>query len=404
MFPIKSMGTTGVCHSERCIIPPEVDQFLKNKLNTFEFAFTITDPYKPDNPISFASAKFCEMTGYDSIEIIGKNCRFLQGPLTERRKVMEIRDAIREQRPCQVLLLNYRKNRQPFWNQFYMAPLWGADGKLQHYVGIQTDVTTLVEENKHPDYRVVLVDGVPEVVQQEHQAATNISMAIQGSPSSCCTELPCSLMQPLLKVQQSFVLADPSLPDMPIVHASDAFLELSGYPREEVIGRNCRFLQGPGTDPGEVSRLRAAISADPPQPVTVTLLNYRQDGTPFWNSLHVAPIRDADGRVAFFVGVQLDVSQVKDVCQDGADGVLALGTPAPLALSQKLAQKGVVGSVRVAVRSLGGDSGLRRSMDCGPRPSTELPHLSSALCQQQPWCMPSESQQQHQQHEEAVRS
>jgi hypothetical protein len=60
-----------------------------------------------------------------------------------------------------------------------------------------------------------------------------------------------------------------------------------------VVGRNCRFLQGPGTDEAEVQRLRDAISADPPQPVTVTLLNYKKGGQPFWNALHVAPIRDA---------------------------------------------------------------------------------------------------------------
>jgi hypothetical protein len=66
--------------------------------------------------------------------------------------------------------------------------------------------------------------------------------------------------------------------------------------RSEVIGRNCRFLQGPGTDPAELQRLRDAIKADPPRPVTVTLLNYRYDGTPFWNALHVAPVRDAKVR------------------------------------------------------------------------------------------------------------
>ena len=60
--------------------------------------------------------------------------------------------------------------------------------------------------------------------------------------------------------------------------------------REQVVGRNCRFLQGPGTDRAEVARLRAALQADPAQPVTVRLLNYRQDGSTFWNCLHVSPV------------------------------------------------------------------------------------------------------------------
>lgn len=66
-------------------------------------------------------------------------------------------------------------------------------------------------------------------------------------------------------------------------------------PRSEVVGRNCRFLQGPGTDPAAVQQLREALAAQPPRPVTVTLLNYRKDGRPFWNSLHISPLRDAGG-------------------------------------------------------------------------------------------------------------
>lgn len=67
--------------------------------------------------------------------------------------------------------------------------------------------------------------------------------------------------------------------------------------RDAVVGRNCRFLQGPQTDQAEVKRMRDAMAADPPRPVTVKLLNYRRDGQPFWNNLHVAPIRSACGQV-----------------------------------------------------------------------------------------------------------
>ena len=67
--------------------------------------------------------------------------------------------------------------------------------------------------------------------------------------------------------------------------------------RDAVVGRNCRFLQGPQTDQAEVKRLRDAMAADPPRPITVKLLNYRIDGQPFWNNLHVAPVRSACGQV-----------------------------------------------------------------------------------------------------------
>ncbi|KAK9846465.1 hypothetical protein WJX81_004557 [Elliptochloris bilobata] len=118
--------------------------------------------------------------------------------------------------------------------------------------------------------------------------------------------LPASLQQPLMRLAQSFALSDPSLPDCPIVYASQGFLALMGYPREQVLGRNCRFLQGPGTCPAELELLREGLAAG--RAVTVNLLNYQYDGTPFMNHLHVAQIRNSAGKVTYLVGVQLDVT------------------------------------------------------------------------------------------------
>jgi PAS domain S-box-containing protein len=102
------------------------------------------------------------------------------------------------------------------------------------------------------------------------------------------------------------VITDPTRPDNPIVDVNAAFERMTGYARHEVLGRNCRFLQGPETDPLALARMREAIAAGREE--TVTLLNYRQDGAPFWNELRVAPLRDDTGRITHFVGVQTDVS------------------------------------------------------------------------------------------------
>ncbi len=103
-----------------------------------------------------------------------------------------------------------------------------------------------------------------------------------------------------------FVLTDPRLPDDPIVYANRSFLEMTGFPEEEVIGHNCRFLQGESTDPDDVERIRRALAEA--RPVSVELVNHRKDGTPFFNELHVAPVRDDRGEVIRHVGVQLDVT------------------------------------------------------------------------------------------------
>jgi PAS domain S-box-containing protein len=102
------------------------------------------------------------------------------------------------------------------------------------------------------------------------------------------------------------VISDPSQPDCPIVFMNPAFTIITGYPPDEVLGRNCRFLQGKGTDAGAVARVRRAIAAK--RPVTVEMLNYRRDGRPFWNELRIAPVFGPDGRLTHFIGIQHDVT------------------------------------------------------------------------------------------------
>ena len=101
-------------------------------------------------------------------------------------------------------------------------------------------------------------------------------------------------------------LSDARSPDQPLVWVNDAFSRLTGYSREEALGRNCRFLQGPATDRVAVRRIRAAVAAG--EPVSEVLLNYRRDGSVFWNRVVISPVRDVHGQVTHLVGAQLDVT------------------------------------------------------------------------------------------------
>ncbi|WP_432510840.1 SpoIIE family protein phosphatase [Kineococcus sp. SYSU DK001] len=103
----------------------------------------------------------------------------------------------------------------------------------------------------------------------------------------------------------SFTISDPNQPDNPLVWVNPAFEKVTGYGKA-VLGRNCRFLQGPGTDPAAVQRIREALAAG--ETITELLLNYRKDGTAFWNEVVISPVHDATGRVTHFVGVQSDVT------------------------------------------------------------------------------------------------
>ena len=105
------------------------------------------------------------------------------------------------------------------------------------------------------------------------------------------------------------VITDSTLPDNPIIFCNPAFESMTGYPPSDVVGRNCRFLQGPDTDPATIAQIRQAVREQ--LECQVVIKNYRKDGTMFWNELTVSPVRDPNGRVTNFIGVQTDVTDRK---------------------------------------------------------------------------------------------
>jgi len=136
---------------------------------------------------------------------------------------------------------------------------------------------------------------------------TPLPMPSGFGPVKTLMEPDFRLMSALSGSQQNFAISDPTLPDNPIVYVSQGFLDLTGYQLDQVLGRNCRFLQGPGTDQSAVDVIRKGISEG--IDTSVCLLNYKADGTPFWNQFFVAALRDAENNVVNYVGVQCEVSK-----------------------------------------------------------------------------------------------
>ncbi|KAL0390475.1 UNVERIFIED_CONTAM: Phototropin-1 [Sesamum calycinum] len=410
---------------------PRVSEDLKDALSTFQQTFVVSDATKSDYPIMYASAGFFNMTGYTSKEVIGRNCRFLQGKDTDPEDVAKIREALEKGTHYCGRLLNYKKDGTPFWNLLTIAPIKDETGKVLKYIGMQVEVSKHTEGTKEKMTRpnglpeslirydarqkemasssvTELVDAVkkpraralsestngpflrksgdheifdtqtrrssehPPPPRRHSHAGTRTSMqkiselpekpprkparrsfmAIlkKGRRGSSAQELEpdfgvedddgddekeneCSseseddvrpdsvddkvrkkemrkgidLATTLERIEKNFVITDPRLPDNPIIFASDSFLELTEYSREEILGRNCRFLQGPETDPATVRKIREAI--DNQTEVTVQLINYTKSGKKFWNLFHLQPMRDQKGEVQYFIGVQLDGSE-----------------------------------------------------------------------------------------------
>nr|AML77188.1 putative LOV domain-containing protein [Diselma archeri] len=397
---------------------------IMEALGQYEYNFIITDPYLSEHPIVYASEGFLKMTGYSRGEVLGRNSRFLQGVDTDRRTVLEIREAIRQEKSCQVSILNYRKDGTSFWNFFHLAPVFSKEeGRVIHFLGLQTPIaecsrvrrtagtdmfscsnernpsTCVVKDIfcKHASnanssnnliyfgscrrefFRDCPVDmghggiynsfaedrnkgieekHICEAKESEKQKAltgvtdilselahfskltrkTVLNRRSESAGPVRPTPISTSLSIALSRIQQSFILADPHLHDMPIVYANNLFLQLTGYSRDEVLGKNCRFLQGQDTNQADIKKIRESIEGE--QSCTVCILNYRKDGTPFWNQLHTAPVRNASGKVAFYVGVQLDVTDIEE------------GKKTDNGMTSNMKQLGAVGAVRVAIRSL----------------------------------------------------
>nr|AML76505.1 putative LOV domain-containing protein [Curio rowleyanus] len=443
-----------------------VSEDLKDALSTFQQTFVVSDATKPDYPILYASAGFFKMTGYTSKEVIGRNCRFLQGADTDPEDVAKIREALVKGTTYCGRLLNYKKDGSTFWNLLTVSPIKDESGNILKFIGMQVEVSKHTEGTKEKTLRP---NGLPESLirydaRQKDMATSSVTELVEavkrprslsestnrhpfekdsktnsdlnkdgvlslGRRKSAETmfapppppppnrrnshagvrtittmqpihELPekktkkskrlsfigikkknrkssedfddgferdiniqdtdgegddedddydhktndsrpesldddkvrkkemrkgIDLATTLERIEKNFVITDPRLPDNPIIFASDSFLELTEYSREEILGRNCRFLQGPETDPSTVKKIRDAI--DNQREVTVQLINYTKSGKKFWNLFHLQPMRDQKGEVQYFIGVQLDGSQhveplhnciPETACKDGA--------------------------------------------------------------------------------------
>jgi non-specific serine/threonine protein kinase len=330
------------------VAAPEASKGLTMALASLRHTFTVCDPTLPDCPIVYASDGFLKMTGYDAGDVLNKNCRFLQGEETNMDDVRRIGDAVRAGERITVRLLNYRKDGTKFWNLLTVAPVMLADGTVAKFIGVQVDVTTRTEgsaglqgdigggvrsagtsdanENRDQPTGSLSVDakGLPLLVKYDarlkdanQNRVDDVEQAVLSAETSGPVDAPearlarggLDMATTLERIQQSFVIADPSLPDCPIVFASDGFLDFTGYTREEILGRNCRFLQGPRTDARAVREIREAV--DQGDECTVRLLNYTKQGKPFWNMFTLAPVRDETGRIRFFAGIQVDVTVYK---------------------------------------------------------------------------------------------
>lgn len=130
--------------------------------------------------------------------------------------------------------------------------------------------------------------GTPSIDPKKIEHDDELEAMIEKSPLASC-------------------ITDPSFKDNPIVAVNDAFIKLTQFERSEILGRNCRFLAGPKTEPWLTEAIREAVRER--RPVLVEILNYKKDGTPFRNAVMVAPIFDDAGELSHFLGTQMEIAE-----------------------------------------------------------------------------------------------
>ncbi|KAJ7221818.1 hypothetical protein B0H12DRAFT_1151590 [Mycena haematopus] len=194
-------------------------------------------------------------------------------------------------------------------------------GALQHVIGADASFSSteahLLESMYNDQFQRFVKH---KIIQEAHVTLGKANLTSQESEG----------------LGDTFVLTNPRLPDHPIVLVSDGFVDVTGYPKAQIIGRNCRFLQGPGTPPESVQRIRDGLNSG--KGCTELLLNYRRNGDPFYCLLCIIPVRDASGAIVYFIGGQTNVTGL--LATDKGLGLHSTGDGAPqsIQMSPTLAQ------------------------------------------------------------------
>lgn len=158
---VVAISAIGHDYTQRAIAESDLKIF-KRAVDACRVGVVISDAAADDLPISYVNQGFIEMTGFEAEEVVGRNCRLLQGTDTDRREVDKIRSAIRDGSDCRVSFLNYRKDGSPFWNELSISPIYNVDRKLTHFVGIQQDITQQVNFESELAGAKLLADNANE--------------------------------------------------------------------------------------------------------------------------------------------------------------------------------------------------------------------------------------------------
>lgn len=249
---------------------------MKNQINETLFqkaidqtgvGVVLSNPRLPDNPLIYVNKGFEDVTGYSAQEILGSNCRFLQGDQTKQECVQIIREAIRNQCSCEVEILNYKKNGETFWNELQLTPLFDEHGELEYFIGIQKDVTArkLAQEARALYEKVF------------HNTMQGVIITDQHSN---------------------------------IILVNEAFTKITGYSLQEAVGKKPNMLSSGKQTAPFYQQLWQHIQNKGQW--EGELWNKRKNGEIYPEFLNISEVRDSEEVVTNYVAIFTDITETKN--------------------------------------------------------------------------------------------
>lgn len=266
-------GTAGVVRDITDRVDREETLALRNHaMDEASIGIVITDPTRPDNPIQYVNDGFERLTGYEETEVVGRNCRFLQGPVTDPETVAEMRAAIDEEEPVSVEVVNYRKDGTEFWNRVEITPVCDDTGTATHFIGFQRDVT----ERKRVE------TDLREREQQFRKLAEHLDDVVW--------------------------MTDPDKDEM--LYVNPVYEEVWGRSRESLYDDPMSFLDA--IHPDDRGRVRDALDQQPTGGYHEEYRVVQPDGTVRWIQDRAVPVENETGEVSQVVGIAADITELKN--------------------------------------------------------------------------------------------
>ena len=248
----------------------ELSRLFRKVLDATDNTMTITDPNLPDNPLIYVNKEFENLTGYSYDEAVGQNCRFLQGDDRDQEGVRELREAIREGRNTQVVLRNYRKDGEMFWNELYLTAVRDDQGKVIYFFGVQNDISEVTELHRR---------------EIEQQAVSKSEKELRST------------------FELSGVGQTQADIDGTITRANMKFCDLLGYSADELLGKSFFELTHPDDREDNRMVLEPVIEREVDE-ATFEKRYIRKDGSHIWARVTTTLLKIGDDPPRFIASIQ----------------------------------------------------------------------------------------------------